>query len=212
MEILAKDIRPEGIPVNNREGTVWVGEQLLDSSRKYLLRGTSGRGKSTFMHILGGIRKNFSGTLLLDGMDTSSHSPDKWAKLRSGPMGIVFQDLRLLPQLTARENLSIKTALHEPPEAPEIENLADRLDIQEHLDKPCRKLSFGQQQRLAILRALLQPFQFLMLDEPFSHLDPQNTKVALETILETANQRKAGILLTTLHEDYGFPFDKELTV
>jgi putative ABC transport system ATP-binding protein len=68
----------------------------------------------------------------------------------------------------------------------------------------------GQQQRVAIVRALCQPFEFLILDEPFSHLDDRNSKISLELIAHEASQQNAGFVLTSLDDDDSFPFDYEL--
>jgi putative ABC transport system ATP-binding protein len=78
--------------------------------------------------------------------------------------------------------------------------------------QPCGELSFGQQQRIAILRALAKPFQWLMLDEPFSHLDPNNTQLAWQLILEIAQQRKAGVIITSLNPYANILCDHTLSV
>ena len=71
-------------------------------------------------------------------------------------------------------------------------------------------MSYGQRQRIAIIRALCQPFDFLLLDEPFSHLDADNIQKAIDLILEICNAENAGMMLVSLGEDYGISFDKRL--
>ena len=212
MKIQLQDVHPEGIPENRTEDTVWNDEIEIDTARNYLIRGASGRGKSTFLHLLLGIRRNYKGTILFDAENIRTFSSNYWAALRQNTLAMVFQDLRLLDGLTARENLLLKIRLSESSQTTQIETLAQRVGIQEQLDKPCRLLSYGQQQRLALLRALLQPFQTLLLDEPFSHLDPVNIENCLGLIHETCQERGAGILLATLEDDYELDFELELRV
>ena len=90
--------------------------------------------------------------------------------------------------------LSPITAINEA----DILAMARKMGVQEHLQKPCRKLSLGQQQRIALIRSLSRPFQWLLLDEPFSHLDEFNAKLAMDLILETAERQQAGIIATAL--------------
>ena len=212
LKIQLQDVRPEGIPNKREIHSIWESKIDLDLNRTYLVRGASGRGKSTFRHILLGIRRNYSGQVLLGEENIRRFCSDKWALIRQNTLAMVFQDLRLLGELTTRENLSIKTRLAESPQSKQIEELAERLGIKEQLERPCHLLSFGQQQRLAILRALLQPFRALLLDEPFSHLDPGNSQTCLDLILEICEARNAGLFLATLDDDYGLKPDQELRV
>ena len=212
LKIQLQDVLPEGIPTKRDSNSIWERKVELNTSRTYLVRGASGRGKSTFLHMLLGIRRNYSGQVLLGEEDIRNFYSDKWAFIRQNTLSMVFQDLRLLGELTARENLSIKARLAESPQSKQIEALAERLGIKEQLEQPCHLLSFGQQQRLAILRALLQPFRVLLLDEPFSHLDPDNSRTCLDLILEICKDRNAGLFLATLDDDYGLKLDEELRV
>jgi len=212
LKIQLQDVLPEGIPVKRETHSIWERKIELDLKRNYLVRGASGRGKSTFLHILLGIRRNYSGQVILDEENIGNFSSTKWALVRQNTLAMVFQDLRLLGELTTRENLAIKISLTESPQCKIIEELTERLGIKEQLDQPCHLLSFGQQQRLAILRALLQPFEALLLDEPFSHIDPDNSRICLELILEICEERNAGLFLATLDDDYGLNPYQELRV
>jgi ABC-type lipoprotein export system ATPase subunit len=86
----------------------------------------------------------------------------------------------------------------------------EQLEIDNKWEQQCGLLSMGQQQRVAIVRALLQPFEWLILDEPFSHLDTENSQRALDLINKRSDELKAGFVLTTLGDDYNFSFDHEL--
>lgn len=213
MNIRLQNVRPTGISEPVKSGTVWDGDVHIDTAAKHhLVRGASGRGKSTLLHLVNGIRRDYEGTLSIDGEDIREFSNNRWADLRQNHISMVFQDLRLIAELTARENLLLKANLTDPSKMEQAETLAERLQIAEHLDKPCARLSYGQQQRLAHLRALLQPFDLLLLDEPFSHLDPANTETCMSVILEACAERSAGLLLATLDSDYGLDYASELRV
>jgi ABC-type lipoprotein export system ATPase subunit len=147
-------------------------------------------------------------------------------------MAVVFQDLRLFLHLTARENIELKRQLTAqfqipdakiqqastdirrpkseiaPPSVSALENWAKRLGIAEYLDKTCAILSYGQRQRVAIIRALAQPFDYLLLDEPFSHLDAENISIATDIIKEACIQQNAGLILVSLGDKYAFNYDK----
>ncbi len=164
------------------------------------------------LHLIFGIRREYVGKVEINGEDIRKFSNHKWAEVRQNQISMVFQDLRLLGELTAFENLQLKAKLSTPEPREKLESYAQRLGIAEHLNKPCKILSYGQQQRVALVRALLQPFELLLLDEPFSHLDPPNIESCMELILEVCSEHGAGILLATLDSDYGLLHDSEINV
>ena len=86
--------------------------------------------------------------------------------------------------------------------------MTERLGIGSKLNSKCRTCSYGEQQRVAIIRALLQPFQFLLLDEPFSHLDNNNSIKAMDLMMEEATSRGAAIIFADLERIEFFPFTK----
>ncbi len=180
----------------------------FDSGKHYLIQAASGKGKSTLLHILYGMRSDYSGELSIDGQQAKDLNPDQWAKLRRETLSMVFQDLKLFPELNGYENIALNAGLSKT-EYP-VKDWAEQLDILAHLDKPCGKMSFGQQQRVAILRALCQPFEFLMLDEPFSHLDEANIQTASKLIQEQVKANQAGLLLSSLGIKYPMTFDEEV--
>ena len=97
-----------------------------------------------------------------------------------------------------RENIEIKRILNPYHPAAEIEEMAEKLGIQNKLDQPAKTCSYGEQQRIAIIRALMQPFDFLLLDEPYSHLDEANRKKAMELIYEECEKRNAAMIFADL--------------
>jgi len=160
---------------------IWQTDCFFEKGKKYLVLAPSGKGKSTFLHILYGLRKDYEGRVSFDKENIQKFQPSEWANLRKDKLAIVFQDLR-----------------------------AARLGIQDLLQQSCETLSYGQKQRVAIIRALVQPFDFLLLDEPFSHLDEENTKNALSLITEICQEQEAGMILVSLGEEYPIEFDKHL--
>lgn len=189
---------------------VWQRECLFHKGKTYRVVAPSGKGKSTFIHCVYGLRYDYAGKILIDNQEANSIKPDDWAEIRQSRISVVFQDLRLFPHLTARQNIQVKSALVENAYAVRAEEMAETLGVNGLLDKASNTLSYGERQRVAILRALIQPFEFLLLDEPFSHLDENNALKAAALINEESRKRNAGIILTSLGGDKFFQYDLEL--
>lgn len=183
---------------------------VLEKGKKYLVNAASGRGKSTLLHIVYGLRSDFEGTAKVDGKDVHSFTANEWAACRQRKLSIVFQDLRLFPQLTAWENILLKNGQTNCASEAEIKNWAERLGMAPFLQQTAATLSYGQKQRIAILRAVCQPFDMLLLDEPFSHLDVENTRLASKLIAEACEKQAAGFVLVSLGEEYFFEYDKKI--
>lgn len=182
---------------------VWGQDFSFSPGSNFLLKAASGKGKSTLLHILYGLRRDFSGTLSFDGRDTSAFPFQQWSELRNTQLSMVFQDLRLFPDLTAEENIRLKGNLWKDWNWEEIHTYAVRMKVDQLLKRSCKTLSLGQQQRIAILRALSQPFSFLLMDEPFSHLDQENIEIIKTILEEVCEKRKASFMISSLGEDYG---------
>jgi putative ABC transport system ATP-binding protein len=206
MKIELQEVLPEPIPEKALNASrVWGSALVLDSGKRHLVSGVSGRGKSTLLHVIYGIRKDFKGQLLIDEKDSSAFTEEDWTHLRSRQVALLFQDLRLFPNLTARENMELLPARDEA--APSTETMAERLGVAEYLEKPCGILSQGQRQRMSLIRALSRSFEILLLDEPFSHLDDENTRKAWNLIEEELERRHAGLVLSSLDEVSDFAID-----
>jgi ABC-type lipoprotein export system ATPase subunit len=194
----------------NPASDIFGGTCKFEEGKHYLVQAPSGRGKSTFLHCLYGLRTDYEGRILLDDRATSSLKADDWATIRQRYFSIVFQDIRLFDQLTAIENIELNNNLSGSRSPEEINEWALRLGVRPLLDKKVERLSYGQQQRVAIIRALCQPFKFLLLDEPFSHLDAENTQLALQLALEVCQEQQAGMILVSLGEHFDHEYDAEL--
>jgi ABC-type lipoprotein export system ATPase subunit len=183
----------------------------FEKGKNYLISAASGKGKSTLIHAIYGLRDDYQGALFYDNKNLKDHTIEDWATIRQKKMAVVFQDLRLFLHLTARENIELKrqlTSEKTTPSVSDLENWAKRLRISEYLDKTCATLSYGQRQRVAIIRSLAQPFDYLLLDEPFSHLDTENISIATDIIKEACAQQNAGLILVSLGDKYAFNYDK----
>jgi putative ABC transport system ATP-binding protein len=190
--------------------SVWNATFRLDFPAKIMLNASSGKGKSTFVNTVYGVRSDFDGVIRLDGRDIQSLSLHEWIELRRTKLSIVFQDLQLFGDLTLWENLVLKNQLTHHKTEDEITNMLRLLGIGDRKDQLCKTLSFGQQQRVAIVRSLLQPFELLLMDEPFSHLDEENAKIAFGLIVRETDLNKGGFILTSLGSRHGFEFEREL--
>ncbi len=192
--------------------TCWQKETLIDSNGTFLVEAPSGTGKTTLISILYGVRHDYSGNVFFDGKDIKDFSIHDWTKLRQHFFSVVFQELKLFPQLTAIENIRIKNELTDTLKEEEIISMAEQLGVSHRLHQKCGTLSLGQQQRIAIIRALAQPFKFILLDEPFSHLDEENSRKACAMISNACKKNQAGLLLTSLGTNSHFNFTGKITI
>ena len=119
---------------------------------------------------------------------------------------------RLFPTLTAFENIILKNKLTHYKTEDQINSLIERVGLSHKRDSLVQTLSLGQRQRIALLRALCQPFELLLLDEPFSHLDDNNTAILREIIEEELQARNASLLLTSLEDNNFFHYNKKLNL
>lgn len=193
--------------------SIWNQPFTFKSGQMYQIIAPSGKGKSTLVGLLAGTRGDFFGHILFEGQNSKGFSPSQWSQWRALQCSILFQDLQLFPALTAIENIQLTKEINQihqkNGQASEwiqtedtIRKWAMSLGIEEKLNQPVAKLSFGQMQRVAILRALNRPLNWLVLDEPFSHLDQSNSNNAMELIQEVAHVQKAGVIITSLDERY----------
>ena len=199
MIISFQNIIPTPLQSQITDSEIWGKVIDFSPNSHYALLATSGKGKSTLVHILYGLRKDYSGTLLWDGQSPNSLDWHEIQKMRRETFGIIFQDLRLFPKLTPKENIDL---YHEGAsiDNSKIAEMADRLGIADLLNKQTALLSYGQMQRVAILRTLSRPFKWLVMDEPFSHLDEENVNQAMGLINDVVTAQDANMILMGLDE------------
>lgn len=196
--------------VQHDKDSIWGHDFEIAPGQKVVLNASSGKGKTTFTTTLLGIRHNYTGKIVFGAQNLAELSKEDWAKFRSETIAVVYQDLQLFPDLTVLENLQIKNTIAPTFTQQELKSMLEELGIGNKVNEVCAHLSLGQQQRVAIIRALCQPFEWLILDEPFSHLDAENARKCLKLINRICDAQKAGFILTTLGDFYGFDYDVEL--
>ena len=194
----------------NKETQIWNQALSFQKGKKYLVLAPSGKGKSTLLHCIYGLRKDFDGNVLLNDKSIKKFDSEGLSEMRQNTLSMVFQDLRLFEQLTAEENILLKANLTNHKNIDEIKAMAERLGVAGLLKKPCGTLSFGQRQRIAIIRSLCQPFDFLLLDEPFSHLDEDNIKAATTLISEECESQGSALILVSLGDSFFFEYDERV--
>jgi len=187
---------------------IWGKELTFERGELVKIVAPSGSGKTSLMHFLYGLRQDYKGTISYGGKAIKGMEPEGFAGLRKDSVSIVLQDLRLFPTQTVFSNINIKRQLNPYHPEEKIRELAERLGIGSKLSSLCGTCSYGEQQRVAIIRALMQPFDFLLLDEPFSHLDNRNSERAMELMLEETRLRGAAILFADLERVEFFPFTR----
>lgn len=165
--------------------------------------GPSGHGKSTLMHLIGGLDRPTEGGVFIDGEDISRYSNSRLAQLRARKIGFVFQFFNLLQGLTAEENVATAMMFAGVPEKRQNERARELLSLVGLADKLKAKpseLSGGQQQRVAIARALANDPNLLLMDEPTGNLDSESEAEVLETIFSLHRQGKTVIIVTHNNE------------
>jgi ABC-type lipoprotein export system ATPase subunit len=182
---------------------VWEAESLLlEQGLNYLVEAPSGRGKTSLLSVIYGIRTDYKGKVFIDDRDLVSFTAKEWSRIRKGKLSFIFQGLELFHDLTALENIRLKNKISSHYSDGRILEMARKLGIDPFLHRKAGILSFGQQQRVAIIRALCQPFNFLLADECFSHMDRDNSLTAYQLICEECEARKAGLILTSLNKTH----------
>jgi ABC-type lipoprotein export system ATPase subunit len=180
---------------------VWEAESLLlEQGLSYVVEAPSGRGKTSLLSVIYGIRTDYQGVVFMDDRELVSFTLRDWSLTRKSKLSFIFQGLELFDDLTALENIRLKNNMTAYHTEERITEMARTLGIEPFLHRKAGILSFGQQQRVAIIRALCQPFNFLLADECFSHMDHENRLTAYNLIREECEARKAGLILTSLNE------------
>ena len=191
-----------------QDSEIWQQDVVFEKDRVYLVEADSGKGKSTFCSYIQGYRNDFSGQLLFDDVDVRSLKVNDWVAIRERHISLLFQELRLFPELTAMENVEIKNKLTGFKSRAQIDEWFDMLGISDKRDAKVGRMSFGQQQRVAMIRALVQPFDFILADEPISHLDDSNSDIMGKILMEEARQQGAGVIITSIGKHMNLDYDK----
>lgn len=196
---------------NDMVSDVWRQDVGFEKGRLYLVEAASGKGKSTFCSYILGYRHDFTGRINFDDADIKTLRVADWVDIRKCHISHLFQELRLFPELTAFENVEIKNKLMgDYKSRSEIATWFERLGIADKTNAKIGRMSFGQQQRVAMIRALVQPFDFILADEPISHLDDNNSRIMGEIMMEEAHRQGAGVIVTSIGKHINLGYERTL--
>jgi ABC-type lipoprotein export system ATPase subunit len=189
---------------------VWNTEVDFTKGFSYLVEAESGMGKSTFCSYLLGYRHDYTGQLFFDQDDVRQYSVSQWVDIRQLHISMLFQEMRLFPELTALENVEIKNRLTSHIDEVTVREWFECLGISEKMDVKAGILSQGQKQRVAMIRALVQPFDFLVVDEPISHLDDTNAQLMADLIQQVREKSQCGVIVTNIGKHLPLNYDYTL--
>ncbi len=189
---------------------IWHKEVSFERGKSYLVIAESGTGKSSLCSYIYGYRVDYSGDILFDGRDIKALSIAQWCEVRRREIAYLPQDMRLFPELTTMENIELKNSMTHFKTTAQIEQMLEQLGIAEKRDALVGNLSIGQQQRVAIVRTLCQPAQFILLDEPVSHLDAVNNEIVAKMVRDEAQRQGAAVIATSVGNNVMLDFDSLL--
>jgi len=184
-------------PDGERRVIVSVPEFDLEAGQQLALRGDSGSGKTTFLHLIAGILAADQGVILLEGKDMAGLSESKRDRLRAESIGYIFQTFNLLQGYTCLENVLLGMSFGPGADRARATHLLERVGLSHRLHHYPRQLSTGQQQRVAIARAMANKPKLVLADEPTGNLDRANAKDALALIRDTCRESGAALLLVS---------------
>lgn len=178
----------------------------FNKNELYYVYAPSGMGKTSLLSILYGLRSDFEGDVIINNKSSLSLSSYDWSELRKNSLSYIFQGLELFNEMSALDNIQLKNSQKHFKTEAEIREMAKMLEIEAFLKNKCSILSFGQAQRVAILRALCQPIELLFADEAFSHLDSRISDLAFNLIRSELKVQGAGLILTGLEPTPAYEF------
>jgi putative ABC transport system ATP-binding protein len=188
------------LPGGGEHRVVDIGEFTLMAGAQLALRGESGSGKTTFLHLIAGILAPDQGRVELGGRDMASLGEAARDRLRAETIGYIFQTFNLLQGHTVLENVELGMAFGRGVDRAHAESLLKRVGLGDKLGHFPRQLSTGQQQRVAVARALANRPKLVLADEPTGNLDGRNSREALTLIREVCRENGAALLLVSHDE------------
>ena len=195
---------------SNMKSDIWLKDLSFQKGETILVEAESGTGKSSLCSYIFGYRKDFTGQILFDEKDINRLKVQEWVNIRKSSLSILWQELRMFPELTALENVHIKNDLTHYQSEEQIKEWFEELGIADKQDAKIGRMSFGQQQRVAMIRSLCQPFDFIFADEPISHLDERNSGIMGNILISEAQKQGAGVIVTSIGKHMELDYDKVL--
>jgi len=184
-------------PDGARKGIVNVPEFSLAAGQQLALRGESGSGKTTFLHLIAGILTADSGMVRVGEREMTALSEHARDQLRAQSIGYIFQTFNLLQGYSCLENVLLGMAFGPGADHARATEMLERVGLGQRLHHRPRQLSTGQQQRVAVARALANHPKLVLADEPTGNLDRKNARESLTLIRETCRENGASLLLVS---------------
>lgn len=191
---------------------IWLSDFSFERGRHYMVEAASGSGKSSLCSFIYHNRNDYRGSIYYNDTEARSLNSAAVCDLRCSHIALLPQELRLFGELTAIDNVRLKNRLTGFMSDKKIEEMFERLGIADRINQPAARLSIGQMQRVALIRALCQPFDFILLDEPVSHLDEANNKIAGQLIYDMARAQGASIIITSVGNRLALPINDVINV
>ena len=186
-----------------------VPEFRVDEGEQVVLIGASGGGKTTLLHIIAGITRPTEGRIWIDGIEATAFSEVARDQIRASKLGYIFQTFNLLPGFTALENVILGMTFSKgKPDSKRAVELLDRVGLKDRIHHKPGKMSVGEQQRVAVARALANRPRLLLADEPTANVDPQNKQQIVELIRNFCVEEKIALLLVTHAMEVASQFDR----
>ena len=184
-------------PDGDTQTVIDVEKFALEEKSQVALRGESGSGKTTFLNLIAGILKPDSGAIRIAGHEMSAIGEGARDRLRATTIGYIFQTFNLLQGYTCLENVLLGMSFGRGADREFATALLKRVGLAERLHHRPRQLSIGQQQRVAVARALANQPKLVLADEPTGNLDHNNARESLKLIRETCRENGAALLLVS---------------
>lgn len=194
---------PEG-PISVLKGA----DLSLDPGETAFIVGRSGSGKSTFLHLLGGLDRMTEGRIFFKGTDLSQMGERELAVYRNRRIGFIFQFFHLLPELTLFENILLPTLMMRSARPGRVRELIQRVGLRGREDHFPSELSGGEQQRAAIARSLVNEPEVVFCDEPTGNLDDENAEMVFDLLLNMQREQKVSFVVVTHDETRAQQFQK----
>ncbi len=209
--IVLENISPKYFtPRNIEQSEIWNRTVVFQKGKKFLIVAPSGSGKSTLATAVLGTHFQYEGNIMYDQQAVKNLHLEKIVEYRKDGVSLLFQDVRLIKNLTVSENILLRVFDKDRKKfIPKMEAYAERLGIESLLHKKAETCSYGERQRSAIVRSLINPTDFLVYDECFSHLDFNNRKIAFSLIHEVSQESGSSVIFFELNE---FPFEHDYQI
>ena len=197
----------------NKDQTFIMPDLFCQAGNTILVTGNSGKGKTTYLHILAGLLKPNSGEIVIDNKEITHLKGSKADKFRGKNIGVVFQKSHFIASLSVLENLEMASWLATGKKHKvRAKELLQKLDISEQAHKLPSQLSVGQQQRVSIARALMNEPKVLLADEPTSSLDDKNADNVIELLENLSKEYKTALIIVTHDSRIKEKFTNQITM